>query len=178
MGSVLFNLCVVDIQNCLPNCTCLQYADDSSICQHCTVKDLKTCCVNIEKDLFLNATKTKLLLLTVAQMNACHKLDKIKRPRNRMQAIRISKWMETSRCNNRSTLRLKIPYQQNIRIYNLISGPHITHFSVVVANKRKISSKFLFWFKRTQCADSCRQQLANSPAAQPGILGDIRGFLL
>ena len=90
MGPVLFNLCVVDMNDCLLNCTCLQYADDSTIYQHSRVQDLKTYCVNVEKDLSrllkwstdnylpFNATKTNLMLLTMAQMKACHKFDEIK----------------------------------------------------------------------------------------------------
>ena len=49
LGQVLFNLCVADMKDCLPNCTCLQSADDLAIYQPCSVKDLKAWCINIEK---------------------------------------------------------------------------------------------------------------------------------
>ena len=44
---------------------------------------------------------------------------------------------------------------KNTRIYNLISGPHFTRFSAVVAKNGKISSLSLFWNKH---ADSRWQQ--------------------
>ena len=90
------------MKDSLPNCACLQYAAiyqlsylstyHSAIYQPCSVKDLKACCISIEKkkkklsrslnwsfddNLVFNATKTK-LMLTVAQMKACHKLGEIK----------------------------------------------------------------------------------------------------
>ena len=43
LGPVLFNLCVNDMKNCVPGCTCLQYADDSTICRHCKENDIKPC---------------------------------------------------------------------------------------------------------------------------------------
>ena len=79
---VFFNFSVSYMKDCLPNCNCLQYVDNSKIYQHFKVKDLKTCCINIEKDLsrllswssnnnlVFNATKTKLMLLTTTQMKA------------------------------------------------------------------------------------------------------------
>lgn len=42
---------VADMSNSSPICTCLQYADDSTVYQNCRVKDLERCCVNAEKDL-------------------------------------------------------------------------------------------------------------------------------
>ena len=44
----------------------------------------------------------------------------------------------------------------NTRIYNLISGPHVTHFSAVVGKKWKKLEK-LFALKRANIA--CRQQM-------------------
>ena len=67
-----------------------QYANNSTIYQHFTVNNLKTCFINIEKDLsrspnwstnnnlLFSAVKTKSLLLTLAEMKSCHKLDEIK----------------------------------------------------------------------------------------------------
>ena len=43
LGPVLFNLCVNDMKNCVPTCTCPQYADDSTINRHCKMKDIKSC---------------------------------------------------------------------------------------------------------------------------------------
>ena len=80
---------MADTKDCLPNCTCLQYPNDSNIYQYWKVKDLKTCCINVQNDLsrllnsftytnlVFNATKTKLMLLITVQIKACHKLDKI-----------------------------------------------------------------------------------------------------
>ena len=38
----LFNLCVTDTKNCVPSCTCLQHADDSTIHRHCKAKYIKS----------------------------------------------------------------------------------------------------------------------------------------
>ena len=46
----------------------------------------------------------------------------------------------------------------NTRVYNFISGPHITHFSAVVAKKRKNFEK-MFVLKRANIA--CRQQMTS-----------------
>ena len=35
----------------------------------------------------------------------------------------------------------------NTRVYNLISGPHITHFLAVVARDGNVWSKSLFWIE-------------------------------
>ena len=43
LGPVLFNLCVSDTKNCVPTCTCLQYADDSTTYRQWKVKDIKSC---------------------------------------------------------------------------------------------------------------------------------------
>ena len=77
------------MNECLPQCTCLQNADNYTIYQHCKVKPLKIYCINVEKDLLrllnqstnnnlvFNATITKLMLLAMAQRKACHNLDEI-----------------------------------------------------------------------------------------------------
>ena len=46
----------------------------------------------------------------------------------------------------------------NTRVYNFISGPHITHFSALVAKKRKNFEK-MFVLKRANIA--CRQQMTS-----------------
>lgn len=52
---------------CLQKCTSQQYADNSTINQHCRVKDLRLCCNNYEKDLcpdsnlVIDAIRTKLI---------------------------------------------------------------------------------------------------------------------
>ena len=51
MENFIFCALVADMNDCLPHCTCLQYADDSTVYQNCRVKDLERCCVNAEKDL-------------------------------------------------------------------------------------------------------------------------------
>ena len=42
IGPALFNLCLSNMKNCRPSCTCLLYADDSTIYQPCTGKDIKS----------------------------------------------------------------------------------------------------------------------------------------
>ena len=42
MENFIFCALVADMNDCLPHCTCLQYADDCAIYQHCRVKVLKT----------------------------------------------------------------------------------------------------------------------------------------
>lgn len=52
---------------CLQKFTSLRYADNSTVNQHCRVKDLRICCNNYEKDLFtdsnlvIDAIRTKLI---------------------------------------------------------------------------------------------------------------------
>ena len=71
LGPVPFNLCLEDMKDCLPSCACLQYIDDSTIYQHCRVKDLKTCCNNIEKDAsrLLNCSTNNNLVFNVTKKN-------------------------------------------------------------------------------------------------------------
>ena len=40
---------------CLQKFTSLRYADNSTVNQHCRVKDLRICCNNYEKDLFTDS---------------------------------------------------------------------------------------------------------------------------
>ena len=81
LGPVLFNC---DMKNCVPSCTCLQYADDSTIYRHCKAKDIKSC-VDIltselsnvltwssSNNLAFNATKTKAMLFTTSQIEKLH----------------------------------------------------------------------------------------------------------
>ena len=68
------------MKNCVPSCTCLQYADDSTIYRHCKAKDLKSCVDTLTSELSnmltwsssnnlaFNATKTKTMLFTISQI--------------------------------------------------------------------------------------------------------------
>ena len=88
LGPVLFNLYVADMhQNVHPKEECLQYADDSTLCYHCRIEELKTAKLNLEQslstlndwsshiNLVLNETKTKMMMLSTKQMARYHELD-------------------------------------------------------------------------------------------------------
>ena len=88
LGPTLFNLYVNDLQtNC--SSTCTQYADDTTLYEHSTPKDLKECERKLNKtmssldrwasesNLALNSKKTKQLLVTTPQMSRVHKLDSV-----------------------------------------------------------------------------------------------------
>ena len=91
LGPVLFNLYVNNLHG-IPECCCFQYADDTIVCNHCSLKDLssgiqtmsKTIC-NLERwamnsNLLLNGEKTKQMLITTPQMSRVHGLGAIVPP--------------------------------------------------------------------------------------------------
>ena len=86
--------------------------------------------------------------------------------------------METLRCYNRSTLRLKIPFQQNTRIYNLSSSLHITYFLTVVMKRKTFQKIFVLIQTNTPCRQQMTTKLATSPAAQPELFGGRGGFFI
>ena len=72
------------MKNCVPSCTCLQHADDSTIHRHCKAKDIKSCANFLTSELpsmltwsssnnlVFNAAKTKATLFTTRQMEKLH----------------------------------------------------------------------------------------------------------
>lgn len=81
LGPALFNLYVADLQrNIDTQESYLQYADDSSLYQHCKITDIATCKSNLEESLtnisdwstssnhIFNNTKTKIMLFVTQQM--------------------------------------------------------------------------------------------------------------
>ena len=90
LGPVLFNLYVNDLSEALPsNFKSHQYADDTTIYRHCIPSDLQSCQTEVqaaidklsnwskECNLALNPKKTKVMLLSTAQMARFHRLDEI-----------------------------------------------------------------------------------------------------
>ena len=89
----LFNLYVNDMKNCVQDgCTCLQYADNTTVYQHSTPKDIdngirkmNSSLHSIEtwtmdNNLLLIEKKTKQMIITTRQMSKVHNLDNIIMP--------------------------------------------------------------------------------------------------
>ena len=86
LGPILFNLYVSDLSDNLSS-TCLQFADDTTIYQHCKINNIDSCSRSLQKDLasllgwsgqsnlVLNETKTKTMLFCTPQMNTRHNLS-------------------------------------------------------------------------------------------------------
>ena len=86
LGPVLFNLYVLDLPSKL-NSTCLQYADDTTLYQHCKVSGIQGTLNGLETDLkqlsewsnennlLFNDSKTKLVLFSTSQMSKRHHLN-------------------------------------------------------------------------------------------------------
>ena len=85
LGPVLFNLYVNDMRNSIQDgFNCHQYADDTTIYQHCTPKCLQTCILNMNENmnnletwagncnLLLNEKKTKQMVIATSQMSRAH----------------------------------------------------------------------------------------------------------
>ena len=72
------------MKNCAPSRVCLQYADDSTIYRDCKAKDIKFCADTLTSEpsnmltwfsnnnLAFNATKKKVMLFTISQMEKLH----------------------------------------------------------------------------------------------------------
>ena len=65
------------MNECLPQCTCLQNADNYTVYQHCRVTPLKIYCINVVEDLLrlLNQSTNNSLVFNATK--ACHNLDEI-----------------------------------------------------------------------------------------------------
>ena len=87
LGPVLFNLYVNDLRNSIQDgFNCHQYADDTTIYQHCKPKCLQTCILNMNENmnnletwagncnLLLNEKKTKQMVIATCQMSRAHNL--------------------------------------------------------------------------------------------------------
>jgi len=90
LGPILFNLCVTDMNNLVPESECIQYADDSTIYQHCKPSDITKCINNLEKDitsiskwsnetnLIFNTNKTKYMTICSSQLSRHHQIKERK----------------------------------------------------------------------------------------------------
>ena len=86
LSSVLFNLYIVDIVDNI-SCNSLQYADDTTLYQHCKLKNLQNCIEKLESNLqtvsdwalqnslVFNDDKTKYLLFSSIQLSKRHNLS-------------------------------------------------------------------------------------------------------
>ena len=86
LGPVLFNLYIVDIVDNI-SCNSLQYADDTTLYQHCKLKNLQNCIEKLESNLqtvsdwalqnslVFNDDKTKYLLFSSIQLSKRHNLS-------------------------------------------------------------------------------------------------------
>ena len=89
MGPLIFNLYVTDLQSCMSNVKCHQYADDTAFYKHCkpadlqsTVTDLSACVEKLEAwsreaNLVINPEKTKVMLFSTLQLSKIHHLDAV-----------------------------------------------------------------------------------------------------
>ena len=87
LGPMIFNLYVSDLRDSLDLSTsCSQYADDTSLCTHCAVREVESTTCDLNKlltklgswskdsNLALNPNKTKFMVLSTQQMSSHHKL--------------------------------------------------------------------------------------------------------
>ena len=107
LGPSIFNLYVADLQDSL-QCPCYQYADDTMFFLHSKVSELDACTAKLncaisrlegysaDSNLAINASKTKLMLTSTAQMSGLHNLDNLKlnvncqgEPLERVQSTRL-----------------------------------------------------------------------------------------
>ena len=133
MGPLLFNLYIVDIVDNI-SCNSLQYADDTTLYQHCKLKNLQNCIEKLESDLqtvsdwalqnslAFNDDKTKYLLFSSMQLSKRYNLsqpDKHKLIHNNEPVERLS-----------STKILGVDFDKNLmwitHVSNLIKSPHAT----------------------------------------------------
>ena len=85
LGPLIFNLYVADLNDVISSHTnCYQYADDTTLYNHCKVADLTTGETSMNNtltklsnwsQLALNPTKTKCMLFTTSQMSTYHSLS-------------------------------------------------------------------------------------------------------
>ena len=133
MGPLLFNLYIVDIVDNI-SCNSLQYADDTTLYQHCKLKNLQNCIEKLESNLqtvsdwalqnslVFNDDKTKYLLFSSIQLSKRHNLsqpDKCKLIHNNEPVERLN-----------STKILGVHFDENLtwitHVNNLIKSSHAT----------------------------------------------------
>ena len=131
LGPVLFNLYVADMQQNVGNeAGCLQYADDSTLYQHCKVDDLELHKSSLEEslsnisswsssiNLIFNHSKTKTMLFATQQMERYHNLDRenaVEMVVNNNPIERVSSWKVLG-------MRFQQNLQWNDHITELISS--------------------------------------------------------
>ena len=131
LGPVLFSLYIVDIVDNI-SCNSLQYADDTTLYQHCKLKNLQNCIEKLESNLQIvsdwalqnslvfNDDKTKYMLFSSIQLSKRHNLnppDKCKLVHNNEPVERLN-----------STKILGVHFDENLtwitQINNLIKLSH------------------------------------------------------
>ena len=130
---MLFSLYIVDIVDNI-SCNSLQYADDTTLYQHCKLKNLQNCIEKLESNLqtvsdwalqnslVFNDDKTKYLLFSSIQLSKRHNLsqpDKCKLIHNNEPVERLN-----------STKILGVHFDENLtwitHVNNLIKSSHVT----------------------------------------------------
>ena len=133
---MLFNLYIVDIVDNI-SCNSLQYADDTTLYQHCKLKNLQNCIEKLESNLqtvsdwalqnslVFNDDKTKYLLFSSIQLSKMHSLshpDKCKLIHNSESVERL-----------KSTKTLGVHFEKNLKwithVNNLMKSSHATERS-------------------------------------------------
>ena len=133
LGPMLFNLYMVDIVDNI-SCNSLQYVDDTTLYQHCKLKNLQNCIEKLESNLqtvsdwalqnslVFNDDKTKYLLFSSIQLSKRHNLsqpDKCKLIHNNEPVERLN-----------STKILGVHFDENLtwitHVNNLIKSSHAT----------------------------------------------------
>ena len=133
LGSVLFSLYIVDIVDNI-SCNSLQYADDTTLYQHCKLKNLQNCIEKLESNLqtvsdwalqnslVFNDDKTKYMLFSSIQLSKRHNLN----PPDKCKLIHNNEPVE--RLN--STKILGVHFDENLtwitHVNNLIKSSHAT----------------------------------------------------
>ena len=133
LGLVLFNLYIVDIVDNI-SCNSLQYADDTTLYQHCKLKNLQNCIEKLESNLqtvsdwalqnslVFNDDKTKYMLFSSIQLSKRHNLN----PPDKCKLIHNNEPVE--RLN--STKILGVHFDENLtwitHVNNLIKSSHAT----------------------------------------------------
>ena len=89
MRPLIFNLYVADLPLCIPDATCIQYADDTTIYRHrkpadvfSVLSDMSGSMHNVERwsknaNLVLNPSKSKVMLLSTSQLAKVHQLENV-----------------------------------------------------------------------------------------------------
>ena len=151
LGPLIFNLYVADLNDVISSHTnCYQYADDTTLYNHCKVADLTTGETSMNNtltklsnwsqgsNLALNPTKTKCMLFTTSQMSTYHSLSS--RP---LQLAVEEKVLERVK----STKLLGVHLNENLKW-----DAHVKHLASTcygtLANLRKIKNFTTFTLRK------------------------------